>query len=290
MPIERRLNRRTAMVSLCCGMAAVRKALGSPAEEPPRKKPAAFALCGDESHNSDYIRTALTSTLVDDAGLSIDFTDEEKLLTYETLKKYQILIMFRDGLRFPRGYYQAMYWNGKPQDIVSVPPLQKTIGGGRVGWMTPEQGRAIKTWVQEGGALWAFHNNSQASSMNADYREVEGAIYTGHPPIRPFKVHIVNREHPITKGINDFVVTDEQHFVRYDKDPKYVLARSVNEDGLEYTDSTGRRSSTAESVWAYDYGKGRVCFMAPGHMIVVLWNPEYVRMQQNAVRWLLRET
>jgi type 1 glutamine amidotransferase len=249
----------------------------------------AFALCGDESHNSDYIRTALTSTLVEGAGLSIDFTDEEKLLTYENLKKYKILIMYRDGLRFPNGYYQHLYWTGKPSDV-SVPPVEKKIGGPGVGWMTAEQGKGIKTWVQEGGSLWAFHNNSQASILNKDYRDVEGAIYTGHPPIRPFKVQIVNRDHPITRGVNDFVVTDEQHYVTYDKDPKYVLARSVNENGLDYTDHAGRRSNTAESVWAYDYGKGRVCFMAPGHMIAVLWNPEYIKMQRNAARWLLRES
>jgi len=249
----------------------------------------AFALCGDESHNSDYIRAALTSTLVEDARLSIDFTDEEKLLTAENLRNYRILIMFRDGLRFPHGYYQAMYWTGKPSDIVSVPPIEKKIGDKRVGWMTPEQGKAIKAWVQDCGSLWAFHNNSQASIMNQDYRDVEGAIYTGHPPIRPYKVHIVNRDHPITRGVNDFVVTDEQHYVTYDKDPKYVLARSINENGLDYTDSAGRKSNTSESVWAYDYGKGRVCFMAPGHMIAVLWNPEYVKMQKNAAKWLLRE-
>jgi len=188
-------------------------------------KATAFALCGDESHNSDYIRAALGSTLVDEAGLSIDFTDEEKLLTYENLKNYKILIMYRDGLRFPHGYYQAMYWTGKPGDIVSVPPLEKKIGGQGIAWMTPEQGKAIKAWVQEGGSLWAFHNNSQASILNKDYRDVEGAIYTGHPPIRPYKVHIVNREHPITRGVNDFVVTDEQHYVTYDKDPKYERER-----------------------------------------------------------------
>jgi type 1 glutamine amidotransferase len=245
-------------------------------------KATAFALCGDESHNSDYIRTALTSTLVDEAGLSIDFTDQEKLLSYENLRNYKILIMFRDGLRYPHGYYQ-------PDDIVSVPPIEKKIGGPGVAWMTEEQGKAIKTWIEEGGSLWAFHNNSQASILNKDYRDVEGAIYTGHPPIRPFKVHIVNREHPVTRGVNDFIVTDEQHYVTYDKDPKYVLARSINESGLDYTDSAGRRSNTAEAVWAYDYGKGRVCFMAPGHMIAALWNPEYVKMQKNAARWLLHE-
>lgn len=255
-----------------------------------RARATAFALIGDESHNSDYIRSALGSTLVQDAGLSIDFTDEEKLLSYENLRHYKILIVFRDGLRFPNGYWRAMYWQGKPEDVVSVPPIRKKIGEGRVGWMTPEQGRDVKKWVEQGGSLWGFHNNSQLSLMNRDYRDVQGAIYTGHPPIRPFKVKIVNRDHPITRDVNDFVVTDEQHFLTYEKDPKYVLARSVNEDGLEYTDLAGRKSNTCEAAWAYDYGQGRVCFMAPGHMISVLWNPEYEKMQRNAVKWLLRLT
>jgi Trehalose utilisation len=284
---QRKVTRRLALRAVgLTGMGlAVRTAFGSGGG-----KATAFALCGDESHNSDYIRTALGATLVEGAGLSIDFTDEERLLTYENLKNYKILIMFRDGLRFPNGYYQAIYWTGKPGDIVSVPPLDRKIGGEGVGWMTPEQGKAIKTWVQEGGSLWAFHNNSQASLINKDYRDVEGAIYTGHPPIRPYKVHIVNRDHPITRGVNDFIVTDEQHYVTYDKDPKYVLARSIAENGLDFTDKAGRHSNSAESVWAYDYGKGRVCFMAPGHMIAVLWNPEYVKMQKNAARWLLHES
>lgn len=278
--MTRRNCLKTLLAGAACGLSV--RAAGKPA--------GAFALCGDESHNSDYIRSALTATLVEGAGLPIDFTDQEKLLTYDNLQNYRILIMFRDGLRFPNGYYYQVHYEGRKENIVSDPPLQRTIGGRGVAWMTKEQGAAIKQWVNEGGSLWAFHNNSQASILNQDYRDVEGAIYTGHPPIRPFKVKIVNNDHPITKGVKDFIVTDEQHFVTYDKDPKYVLARSVNEDGLEYRDQAGRTSNSAESVWAYDYGKGRVCFMAPGHLISVLWNPEYEKMQRNAVKWLLRET
>jgi type 1 glutamine amidotransferase len=278
------MRRRSCLKTLIAGAASALPVAAA------GKSASAFALCGDESHNSDYIRSALTATLVEGAGLPVDFTDQEKLLTYDNLQNYRILIMFRDGLRFPNGYYYQVHFEGRKENIVSVPPVQRTIGGRGVGWMTKEQGAAIKKWVNEGGSLWAFHNNSQASILNQDYRDVEGAIYTGHPPIRPFKVKILNHDHPITRGVNDFVVTDEQHFVTYDKDPKYVLARSINEDGLEYTDQTGRTSNSAESVWAYDYGKGRVCFMAPGHLIPVLWNPEYEKMQRNAVKWLLRET
>src|SRR5512136_1317716 len=92
-------------------------------------KARAFALIGDESHNSDYIRSALTSTLVQDAGLAIDFTDEEKELSYEALQRYRILIIFRDGLRFPDGYTYAMHWRPTAEQIVSVPPIQKKMGG-----------------------------------------------------------------------------------------------------------------------------------------------------------------
>ena len=120
------LSRRSVIRTLSLGTAAV--AVEGTVFGRGSKKAKAFALCGDESHNSDYIRTALTSNLMDDGSLSIDFTDDERLLTYDNLKHYQILIMFRDGMRFPKGYYQAMYWTGKPADIVSVPHLEKKIG------------------------------------------------------------------------------------------------------------------------------------------------------------------
>lgn len=261
------------------------EAMEANAQEDTSAKARAFALIGDRYHNPDYIRTALGSTLVQDAGLTIDFTDEEKELSYETLKRYSILIMFRDGQRFPGGYgsYGGPY-------IVSVPPIRKEISDSPVGWMTDEQGKAVKRWVQEGGSLMSYHNNCHVSLMNKVYREVQGAYYTGHPVIRPFKVKITNKDHPITKGVNDFVVTDEQHYMAYEKDPKHVLAVSVNEDGLTYKDLSGRTSNTCQAAWAYDYGKGRVCFMAPGHMITALWNPEYEKMQKNAVKWLLRKT
>jgi type 1 glutamine amidotransferase len=115
---------------------------------------------------------------------------------------------------------------------------------------------------------------------------VLGAVTQMHPPIRPFKVKIVNKDHPITRGVNDFVVTDEQHFVTYQKDPKYLLMQSVNEDRLTFKDL----GTSSAAGWAYDYGKGRVCYLAPGHLITALWNPEYEKLQKNAVRWLLRKT
>ena len=81
-------------------------------------------------------------------------------------------------------------------------------------------------------------------------------------------------------------VTDEQHYMEYDKDPKYLLLETVNEEGLTYRNLGAK----APGGWAYEYGKGRVCYFSPGHLITVLWNPEYIKLQHNAVKWLMRAT
>ena len=250
-----------------------------------REKATAFAVIGDRFHNSDYIRTGLSKTLVKDLGMSIDFTDDVTLLNADTLDGYRMLIVFRDGMIWPQGYGESAFWaRGASVDLVSDPtvPEQKAM---REPWMTGEHGEAVKAFVSGGGASLLYHNVTYIATFDEAFREVLGAETQGHPPVRTFKVEIANSDHPITQGVNDFVVTDEQHFLIYNQNPEYVLMRSVNEDGLTFKDL----GSTCEAGWAYDYGEGRVCYLSPGHLIPVLWNPEYEKIQQNAVRWLLRE-
>ena len=250
-----------------------------------RSQATAFALVGDRYHNIDYIRTALGKTIVRDLGVSVEFTDELSLLNARNLNDYKLLIVFRDGMIWPNGYSddgpgQA---GGGLRGIVSDPPLPHWDGN-EVHWMSAEQGQAIQEFVENGGGALFFHNTPYISLRNADFRDVLGAVTEEHPPLRPFRVKIVNRGHPITTGVSDFVVTDEQHFVKYEKDPKHILMRSVNEDGKTWRNL----GTTSAAGWAYDYGKGRICYLAPGHLISALWNPEYVKIQQNAVRWLLK--
>ena len=244
--ISRSMTRRSAIRN--AGKAAVFSGLSFTARPAfgesvyGKRQVTAFALTGDRYHNIDYVRTALGKTLVKDLGISIDFTDELSLLTAPNLKEYKLLIMLRDGMTWPNGYEGA---GGRP--IVSEPPLPK-FDQNPVYWMTVEQGKAVKEFVQNGGAALFYHNVTYISPQNQDFRDVLGAVTREHPPLRPFKVKIVNKEHPITRGVNDFVVTDEQHFVKYEKDPKYVLMESVNEDGLTWRDL----GASSVAGWAYD--------------------------------------
>lgn len=283
---SRGVSRRTIIRTL--GQVAV---FGAPAlaqQKSSSGAATAFALVGDRYHNSDHYRTALSKTFTRDTGLTIDFSDEVKLLNDENLRRYKLLIILRDGMVWPDGHgdpkSNAGWWSQGQSEIISDPPLPKMEPRSE-GWITPDMGKAVRKFVESGGGALLYHNVTYIAPYNDDFREVLGAVTRGHPALRPFAVKIVNKEHPITKGVKDFVVTDEQHYMEYQKDPKYLLMQSVNENGLTYKEF----GTSSAAGWAYDLGKGRVCYLAPGHLITAMWNPEYEKIQKNAARWLLRE-
>jgi hypothetical protein len=209
-------------------------------------------LIGDAHHDFEMIQEALHKTLVQGAGLSIEFTDDVTRLNAQTLGGYKLLITLREHIPTLTGAQQA----------------------------------AVKQFVAGGGGALFLHNSSAiARSPSAEVvREVIGGAFVVHSEIKEYRVEITNRDHPITKGVEDFVVRGEQHFVEYDKDPKYLFLRNVDREGKPFKNY----GVSSPAGWAYDYGRGRVCFMSPGHTAEVLCHPAYAKLQQNAVRWLLQ--
>ena len=250
---------------------------------PDETRPRVLALIGDRYHNADYIRVAL-NRLFRELNLPFDYTINYEQISARLLASYRLFVVLRDGMIWPNGYLEPNdYEYSHMLENTRIWPKEQSAP-----WITEEQGRAIKDFVEAGGALYALHNSSHISLSSQDYREVMGGAYIDHPALRPFKVSVVNKEHPITRGVQDFFVNDEQHFVTYDKDPKYILLRSENIDGL--TDISEGKDLGAKAIagWAYDFGKGRVVFTAVGHTLHSMWQPEYFKLQKNAVGWLLK--
>ncbi len=165
-------------------------------------------------------------------GIPIDYTIAYEQLSRELLKNYQLFLCLRDGMIWPNGYLGPDAYKDYAKGLEDGFPQSKSES-----WITEEQGAAVKEFVEAGGGFYSLHNNSNVSLYSKNYRDVVGGAYIGHPTTRPFRVRVVNKSHPITEGIRDFVVNDEQHFVVYDKDPKYVLLESENTDGLEFRKS-----------------------------------------------------
>ena len=65
--------------------------------------------------------------------------------------------------------------------------------------------------------------------------------------------------------------------VKYYLDREHLLLRSVARDNAE-----------SEAGWWREAGKGRFCYLAPGHTPEALGHPMMQRLIRNAVNWLLR--
>jgi len=244
-------------------------------------RPRVLAFIGDRYHNADYIHVAL-SRLFRELDLPIDFTINFEEINTARLRPYRLFVNLGSPLNWPGGYLGPDFYPYTSYlENSSDWPEAKMEGA-----ITEEQGQAIIDFVRAGNGLYAYHQCGYTSLFSKNYREVMGGITLHHPPLRPFKVKVINHQHPITEGVQDFMVNDEQHFLTYDKDPQNLILQSENIDGLTH----GEHGTTAHAGWAYDYGKGRVVYTSVGHTIHALWQPEYIKIQKNAVRWLLRMT
>ena len=216
-------------------------------------RPRALALIGDRYHSPVYIRDHLAKALVRE-NIPVTFIENVEALTAESLAQHDLLIILRDGMNWPGGYDQP-----------------------HIKWMTDAQQQAIWDFVHGGGGFLALHNAQGLYPPDGLYYKLFGGDYGGHPEPYVYTVRVEDRDHPVTSGVEDFEIFDEQHTVKYYLDREHLLLRSIARDNL-----------SAPAGWWREMGKGRFCYLAPGHTPEALDHPMMQRLMRNAARWLLR--
>jgi type 1 glutamine amidotransferase len=222
---------------------------------PPTKddsRPHALVLIGDEPHEPGHIEEGLRPVF-EATGVVPHFVVDVRTLSAENLAKVRLLVMLRDGLQRPR--------TGTKSEFM---------------WMTPEQERAVANFAEAGGGVLCLHNSLGLYPPDGPYLKTMGGRYTGHGPLERFRVEVKDKEHPVTQGVRDFAVADEQHAPEPDKDRTHLLLQSRSDEG-----------KTAVAGWVLESGSGRVCYLAPGHTREALLHPMFQRLMRNGVRWCL---
>ena len=180
------------------------------------------------------------------------FAVDVRALSAENLAQVQLLVVLKDGMLWPEG-------NERPYRQ----------------WMTMEQQKAVVEFVEAGGGFLNLHN-SMGLYPEGPYLDLVGGRYKGHGPLERFGVEVVDGDHPVTRGVSDFFVADEQHTPSYDSQKVGLLLRNRSDQG-----------KVAAAGWAYQAGKGRLCHLANGHTRESLDHPMFQRLMRNAVAWCL---
>ncbi|MFN8008586.1 MAG: ThuA domain-containing protein [Terriglobia bacterium] len=218
------------------------------------QRPRALALIGDRYHSFVHIRDGLTPAFARE-NVPVTFIENVEALSAEALKQVQLLVILRDGMNWPNGYDQP-----------------------HVKWMTEAQQQAIWDFVNAGGGFLALHNAQGLYPPAGLYYKLLGGDFGGHPDPAFFAIRVENHQHPVTAGVEDYEIFDEQHMVKYFLDREHLLLRSISKNNQE-----------AAAGWWQEIGRGRMVYLAPGHTSEGLNHSMTQRLIRNAIRWCVKE-
>jgi len=133
---------------------------------------------------------------------------------------------------------------------------------------------ALDRFVAGGGGLLAVHSASASFKEVPRYFDILGGRFVTHGKIEPYTVRRTDRAASFFSVTDPFTITDELYIHRYDDDVVIHYA-------------TETESGPEPVVWTKEHGKGRVCYVSPGHKAKALDEDAIRRIIIEGLDWTL---
>ena len=158
------------------------------------------------------------------------------------------------------------------------------------GELTGEAWQGLQGAVYAGTGLAGFHGGMiDAFRGNPGYQFMTGGQWVAHPGNTDAKytVNIVDADHEITKGINDFTFNGtEQYYLHVDPGIHVLCQTTFTGD---FGDNTTYPAGTVMPyAWTRNYGQGRVFVAAWGHTHADFDVPEAKEIVRRGMLWASR--
>jgi len=246
--MEHRQYARLSWFAVVCGLALAVGSCGRKVEaETETCKVVIVTGIDYPGHKWKETAPALADQLRKDPRLAVDVVDKPEFLASEKLRDYQVAV-----LHF-------------------------------MNWETPDPGEPARQnlarFVREGGGVVAVHFACGAFQGWPEFEKIVGRIWNpklrGHDPYGAFEVRMTDVDHPITRGLQPFTITDELYTCLAGDLPIQVLAESTSKvDGKNYA-----------MAFTLSYGKGRVFHSPLGHDVGAFNNPGAAELFRRGCAW-----
>ena len=152
--------------------------------------------------------------------------------------------------------------------------------------------KAYEDFVNRGGGVVSIHAGTTYPNAPESYKKIGIGTWTGktfHGPYSSFEVKINKPEHPVMKGVGDFVTRDEL-WSNVEFTGEYEVLASAIACGRLYVDrilgkDAKQNSVPQPSVVAAQIGKGRSLTIFLGHDVLAMGKPEFMDIFANALLW-----
>jgi type 1 glutamine amidotransferase len=128
--------------------------------------------------------------------------------------------------------------------------------------ITPEECQTLSDTVVRGTGLAGFHGGMADSFRNElAYQFMVGGQWVAHPgDIIPYRVTIINRDDPITYGIEDFNYCSEQYYMHVDPSNEVLATTTFGGEHCSWIDGV-----VMPVLWKRRHGAGKVFYCSLGH-------------------------
>ena len=154
-----------------------------------------------------------------------------------------------------------------------------------MGTIAPAQLQPLTEAVARGVGLAGFHGGMGDAFRDAtDFQLMVGGQFVGHPDgIKDYEITIAARDHPITRGLDDFGVTSEQYYMHVDPSNDVLATTTFHPRTAPWLDGV-----IMPVVWTRRWGEGRVFYSSLGHSTSDLEIPEVPEIQRRGMLWAAR--
>jgi len=194
---------------------------------------------GGGIHDWKGLSPILVEALDKTGDFDVTLTENLDDLKAERIKNYNVVLFYCTGLKFT----------------------------------DPEQEKGLCDFVRNGGGYAGIHCASDSFKRSDAYWELVGGRFAGHGGGK-YTVYICDREHPITKGLEDFEIHDETYRHNYHRNA--CIRCLVRMDRGKERQCMG---------WIQHYGKGRVFYTGLGHGKSAWTNPHFQRFVVRGLYW-----
>ena len=133
---------------------------------------------------------------------------------------------------------------------------------------------AIRRWLERGGRWLALHGTNSileftehgvaTPNHRPDAMELLGTQFKAHPPIGPFPVEVVERDHVLTRGIDDFEVVDELYLSHTVSPIRVLMQTHFTGEATGFVDATWS-DAVVPILYLRDVGTGQILYNTLGH-------------------------
>lgn len=264
--------RRVAVLAVACAVAVLPFVLGCPGERGPRRL-LVYTACYGFRHGSIPVASEAIEALGQESGaFETVVTDDMDMFEPARLKEFDAVCLNNTT---------GELFGLKPHTkIESLPPEQQE----KVGRLR----QSLMDFVRGGKGIVGIHAATDCSYEWAEYGEMMGGYFDGHPWHEEVGVKIDDPEHPLCAvfGGEGFTIKDEIYVFRAPYSRKRL--RVLLSLDMEKTSPKGKRSDNDYAVaWVRGWGKGRVFYCSLGHRNEIFKNPKVLRFYLDGIRFAL---